>query len=198
MQTGHFNIRQAKQDEAATIARLIMTAMTDECCLFFCGKEYGIDSFHRVMTRLVEHEDSQYSYKNTLCAVDRQDNIAGICTSYDGGKLRQLRQVFIDTAQKEWGKDHSGIPDETEAGELYIDSLAVDPAFRGKGIATMLLNATIEKAKKLGLPRTGLLVDTGNPRAEALYTRVGFKLAGTNAWGGHPMRHLVVQHIQDS
>ncbi len=191
MQTETITIRQASPEEAPTVARLIMTAMTDECCLYFCGKGHDIGDFHRVMTRLVEREDTQYSYANTLCAVDSQDNIMGICTSYDGAKLHQLRQTFLAAAKEEWGMDHSNIPDETEAGELYIDSLAVDPAHRGKGIATLLLKATIDKAAALGIPRTGLLVDTGNPKAEALYLRVGFKPIGTNSWGGHPMRHLI-------
>ncbi|MGN0281758.1 MAG: GNAT family N-acetyltransferase [Prevotella sp.] len=194
MQTDVFSIRQARPDEASVVARLIMTAMTDECCLFFCGEENGIDDFHRVMTGLVERDDTQYSYANTLCAVNDEDKIVGICTSYDGARLRELRQTFLDVAMKEWGKDHSGMPEETQAGELYIDSLAVDSSYRGKGIATMLINATSDKARKMDIPLTGLLVDTGNPRAEALYTRVGFKLAGTNSWGGHGMKHFVLHN----
>ena len=196
MQTKKSNIRQARPGEAARVAQLIMDAMTQECCLFFCGKDHDIDDFHRVMTKLVERDDTQYSHANTLCAVDEDDNIVGICTSYDGARLHQLRKAFLQTALEEWGMDHSKIPDETEAGELYIDSLAVSADQRGKGIATQLLKATIEKAVALGLPRTGLLVDTGNPKAEALYLRVGFKPVGTNSWGGHPMKHLVFESIQ--
>ena len=90
--------------------------------------------------------------------------------------------------------DHSSIPDETQAGELYLDSLAVDPAYRGRGIAKLLLQASIQKSKQMNLPSTGLLVDVGNPRAEVLYNKVGFKYAGTNSWGGHEMRHLVIKN----
>ena len=64
------------------------------------------------------------------------------------------------------------MPDETQAGELYIDSLAVDPEYRGMGIAKQLLEATIQKSREMHLPATGLLVDTGNPRAELLYNKV--------------------------
>ena len=59
MQTGKISIRQARPEEAPLVAKLIMTAMTDECCLFFCGEKYGIDDFHRVMTRLVERDDTE-------------------------------------------------------------------------------------------------------------------------------------------
>ena len=36
----------------------------------------------------------------------------------------------------------------------------------------------------------GLLVDENNPRAERLYKSVGFKVVGTNVWGGHNMKHM--------
>ena len=193
MNNENISIRGARPDEAARIAGLIIMAMTEECCLHFCGPGHDIRDFRRVMTSLVARPDTQYSYNNTLVATI-EDNIVGICVSYDGALLHLLRQPFIDAAQQEWGMDHSSIPDETQAGELYIDSLAVDPDYRGRGIAKLLLHATIDKSRTLGLPSTGLLVDLGNPKAEALYNKVGFQYAGTNSWGGHGMKHLVMMN----
>ena len=189
----NISIREARPEEAGRIADLIIMAMTEECCLHFCGPDHDIDDFRRVMTSLVARTDTQYSYLNTLVAAI-EDNIVGICVSYDGGMLHSLRQPFIEAAKQEWGMDHSGISDETQAGELYLDSLAVDPAYRGRGIASLLLRATIDKSRALGLPATGLLVDVGNPKAEALYNKVGFQYAGTISWGGHVMRHYVLQN----
>ena len=54
-------IREASKSQAAEIASLIMTAMTDDCCLYFCGEGYGLEDFRKMMTMLVEREDSQYS-----------------------------------------------------------------------------------------------------------------------------------------
>ena len=193
MNNDNISIRQARPDEASRIADLIIMAMTEECCLHFCGPDHDIDDFRRVMTSLVARTDTQYSYLNTLVAAI-EDNIVGIRVSYDGGMLHSLRQPFIEAAKQEWGMDHSAIPDETQAGELYLDSLAVDPAYRGRGIARLLLEASVEKSKRMNLPSTGLLVDVGNPRAEALYNKVGFRYAGTNSWGGHGMKHLVMMN----
>lgn len=199
----NISIREARPEEAGRIADLIIMAMTEECCLHFCGPDHDIDDFRRVMTSLVARTDTQYSYLNTLVAIEETAPvpgvsapgcIVGICVSYDGALLHQLRQAFIDAAIKEWGMDHSAIPDETQAGELYLDSLAVDPAYRGRGIARLLLEASVEKSKRMNLPSTGLLVDVGNPRAEALYNKVGFRYAGTNSWGGHDMRHYVLHN----
>ena len=184
-------IHEATRSQAAEIASLIMTAMTDDCCLYFCGDGYGLADFRKMMTLLVEREDSQYSYKNTLVALDGE-KVVGISVSYDGGKLHKLRQAFIASAKKYIGKDHSGMDDETQAGELYLDSLAVLPEYRRHGIARRLLRATKERADKMGLPCVGLLVDKGNPSGEALYSSVGFRYANDSTWGGHPMKHLVL------
>ena len=64
-------IREATKAQASDIARLIMMAMTDDCCPHFCGVGHGLEDFLKMMTSLVEREDSQYSYRNTLVATAR-------------------------------------------------------------------------------------------------------------------------------
>ena len=208
-------IREANKSQAAEIACLIMTAMTDDCCLYFCGEGYGLEdltsgracshsaeqaslrrsrllaAFRKMMTMLVEREDSQYSYRNTLVAMDA-DRVVGISVSYDGGLLHELRRAFIEAAKEHFGKDHTGMDDETQAGELYLDSLAVLPEYRHQGIARVLLMATKERANKMRLPCVGLLVDKSNPAGEALYSSAGFRYVGDSRWGGHPMKHMVL------
>ena len=188
-------IREATKSQATEIACLIMTAMTDDCCLYFCGEGYGLEdltsgracshsaeqaslrrsrllaAFRRMMTMLVEREDSQYSYRNTLVAMDA-DRVVGISVSYDGGLLHELRRAFIEAA-----KEHS---------------LAVLPEYRRQGIARKLLLATKERANCLGLPCVGLLVDKDNPVGEALYASIGFRYVNDSQWGGHPMKHLIL------
>lgn len=183
-------IHTAKKDQAADIAQLIMMAMTDECCLYFTGDGQTTDDFRRTMTRLVEMEESQYSYTNTLVAETDEGRLMGVCVSYDGGKLHQLREAFVNAAKEDFGRDFSDIDDETQAGELYLDSLAVYPEYRGRGVASSLLRASAEKAKGMGLPAAGLLVDKGNPNAERLYLRIGFEYVDDAVWGGHAMKHL--------
>ena len=184
-------IKDARKEQSPDIARLIMTAMTDDCCLHFCGEGYGLEDFRGMMTMLVEREDSQYSFRNTLVAMDG-DRLVGIAVSYDGSRLHELRQAFVEAAKTCIGKDHSGMDDETQAGELYLDSLAVLPDYRRQGIARRLLKATKEKADRMGLPCVGLLVDKGNPAGESLYVSVGFRYVNDNSWGGHPMKHWVM------
>ena len=182
-------ITQATPNHAPYIAQLVMMAMTDECCLNLAGEGNTLDDFARVMNRLTAADYSQYSYRNTLVAIDDDGQVAGAIVSYDGGQLHALRQAFIDEMKREVGIDHSGIADETGPGEWYLDSLAVYPQYRGQGIARQLLQATVERAQKAGL-HAGLLVDKGNPKAERLYRSIGFEYVNDAMWGGHEMRHL--------
>ncbi len=182
-------ICQPQKQHAGTIASLIMTAMNHECCRNLAGNEHTLEDFHRLMTELVAIETSQYSYRNCLSAIVKNE-IIGVCVGYDGAKLHSLRHAFIDGARHAFSIDYSDMADETGAGEFYIDSLAVKETCRGRGIARMLLKQTIEKARLVGAPRVGLLVDKANPKAERLYKALGFEYAGDAVWGGHAMKHL--------
>ena len=183
-------IREATKNQAPEIANLIMIAMTDDCCLYFCGEGHGLEDFRNMMTMLVEAEVSQYSYKNTMVAMDA-DKVVGISVSYDGGRLHELRRAFIAAAKEHIGKDHTGIDDETQPGELYLDSLAVLPEYRRLGIAKKLVMTAKKRAERMRL-RLGLLVDKDNPEGEAFYTHVGFQYEGDSQWGGHEMKHLIL------
>lgn len=182
----------AQKHHALAIARLIMQAMNYECCKNFMGPGHTLDEFERMMNMLVLREDSQYSYRNTMVALSNNGGFVGMCVSYDGAHLHELRKAFIDSMKEFFNRDMSQMKDETGPGELYLDSIAVDESFRGNGIATRLIKAQISKARAMKLPATGLLVDKGNPKAERLYTKLGFKTVGEAWWGGHEMKHMQV------
>jgi len=180
----------AQKAQARDIARLIMLAMNYDCCQYFAGENHTLSDFEDMMTALVEAENSQYSYLNTIVATDERNEVAGICVVYDGKDLHRLREAFINAAKEYLGRDFNDMDDETGEGELYVDSLCVRESFRHNGIATQLLKQSIERAEQMHLPAVGLLVDKGNPDAEKLYRKVGFQYVGDATWGGHPMRHL--------
>ncbi|UKK72946.1 GNAT family N-acetyltransferase [Segatella bryantii] len=185
------NIQQACKEQAPEIASLIMEAMNYECCQNFAGPHHSLRDFYLCMVNLVGREDSQYSYLNTEVATDDNGMVVGICVTYDGGDLYSLRQAFIDEAKLRFGMDYSDMDPETQSGELYVDSLCVHAEYRGKGIATALLRSAIHKAAEYHIQAVGLLVDQGNPKAEQLYKKVGFRYVNDTEWGGHPMKHLV-------
>ena len=119
-----------------------------------CRPNHTLEEFEQLMTRLVAMEESQYSYRNTLVAIDHGAEagrtVAGVCVSYDGALLRPLRRAFIQEALETFGIDYSDMGDETAAGELYIDTVCVRADYRGHGIAGQLLMATVEKGRGMG------------------------------------------------
>jgi ribosomal protein S18 acetylase RimI-like enzyme len=75
-----------------------------------------------------------------------------------------------------------------EPGCLHIDALAVAAEARGRSVGTRLLAAAREDAVRRGLQGLSLDVVDTNPRARALYERVGFEALRTGSIG--PLRHL--------
>ena len=65
-------IIKAQPQHCEDIARLIMTAMTDECCQNIAGEKHNIDDFHKMILELVRMDDSQYSWRNAFVAVDEK------------------------------------------------------------------------------------------------------------------------------
>ena len=57
---------------------------------------------------------------------------------------------------------------------LYVDEMYVRPGLRSRGIGSAVLARVLGEARARGLARVSLEVNEGNPRAEALYRRLGF------------------------
>ena len=63
-------IAKAKKSDAPIIARSIMDAVGMEICENLAGENKTLADVEHLFTLLAEREDSQYSYRNTLVAVD--------------------------------------------------------------------------------------------------------------------------------
>jgi ribosomal protein S18 acetylase RimI-like enzyme len=82
------------------------------------------------------------------------------------------------------------------AGDLWIIAhLGIDPRFQGAGVGGRLITHLIDSIRQRGGRRVGLDVAVINPRAEALYKRLGFTVTGTpkstlsNQFGSVPNFH---------
>jgi len=60
-----------------------------------------------------------------------------------------------------------------EQAELV--SVAVDPAARGRGAASALMESTLRRLRRRGIARIGLVVKATNDQARAFYERYGFE-----------------------
>ncbi len=168
-------IRQAQVVDAASIAEGIYEAF------LLPGSEIESNpNFHQqwidTLTLVCAQPDTQYSYTNTLVA-EEDGKIAGIMITIDGSNYRrqrermfpQLKSLF-DTA---FGQGWENMEDEAQVGELYVDSIAVFPAYRHRGIGTTLLSHAKQRANKLNIPLVTLAVEPMNS-AKQLYQELGF------------------------
>ena len=182
------NIRKATKSDAPLIAKVVAMAIGEEGTKHYCS-----DDYQSVLEEIARLENSQYSYRNAIVA--EVDGIpAGAAVAYDGADLYALRDVTLKHIFNRTGKTHN-IEDETDSFEVYLDSIAVLPEYRGLGVGKKLLLAMKEKAFNEYKKNLGLLVDFENPDAERLYKSVGFERVNVKDFLGHKMWHLVIRQM---
>lgn len=179
----NIEIRRATEKDAPVIAQAVAMAIGHESSVNYCGENYL-----EVLTEVAQLAGTQYSYANSLVAL-ADGKPAGALCGYDGAALNELRAGTLAVVNK-YNPLVGPIDDETQPGEFYLDSIGVLPQYRGLGIGSMLINAMTEIACNEGHRFVGLLVDFDNPKAEELYSRLGFRRAGTRMFFGHRMWHL--------
>ena len=146
-------IEKARPEHAPLIAKAVMMAVGEEICNDFAAPDHTLADVEKLFTTLAAMPDSQYSFNNTLVAIDSATGeVMGLCVAYDGGRLHTLRRRFFEQVREQLSRDMEGMADETDAGEFYLDTVATFPGHRGKGIATALINATIARADEANLP----------------------------------------------
>lgn len=180
----------ARLKDTRLIGASVVDAIGQEIAANLAGDTHTVDDVIDMFASLAAREDTQYSYRNTLVAVGDDGEPVGVCVAYDGALLHALRRPFFEAVADRFGQNLEDIDDECESDEFYIDTLAVLPDYRNRGIAAELLKATIERARKYGKP-AGLLVDKINPRARRLYERIGFVQVGER-----PFVHVLMDHMQ--
>ena len=183
-----YTIRPARREEAPQIAELIMLAWPVDEITASNGITY--EQLLESMTAIAARTETIYSYENTFVA-EADGKIIGAMCAYDGADYQRLKQPIVDILGTKSGFAQMK---ETEAGEFYLDSVGVLPAYRGQGIASKLFAAQINRAASLGHTTVGLIVDIDKPEAEALYTRLGFVHLDDKDFFGHMMKHMVKQN----
>ena len=122
-------------------------------------------------------EDTLYSWRNATIALC--DGVpAGLMVAYDGARYRQMRDVTFPMIRMYVGEDYYQMDDEAAPGEYYLDSLAVIPQYRCRGIASALIQEMFRQRDEAGIPLATIAVDPENDTAYRLYLRSGFRPEG--------------------
>lgn len=182
-------IRQATKSDSKTLAALIILAMEDIVYEFIAEKNFekGIT----FLSYFTEREGNQYSYQNCFVA-EVNGIVIGAVNVYDGGNIDFLRKPVLEYSFKITGRELT-VENETEAGELYIDTLGVNPDFHGQGIGSALVKFLIHKTVDYEKQTLGLLVDVENLKARKLYLKLGFQIGGFKTLLGKKLEHLQIR-----
>lgn len=96
--------------------------------------------------------------------LDRLDRVAS-SLSWSPETAEAFRKTFEST----WGgEDESLLKPQAD---LIIETFAVAPEHRGKGLGTALLQAAFDRGRALGAGSIGIMVIHGNDTARALYEK---------------------------
>lgn len=129
--------------------------------------------------------DGQFGWRNHAVA-EHEGEVVGIAAAWGADNtlrfsLAALRQlVHVYGWVRAWSVAVRGLRTEAvirppRPGCLYIADLGVAPTCRGQGIGRALIDWLGERGRRR-YPTLALDVAVNNPRAQALYERLGFRL----------------------
>lgn len=187
-------IRPAQKKDAKAISPLIYLAIED-LAEHFTGATSANEAIER-LSHLVTEEGNRFSYQYAL-VIEEDGNIIGVGSAYSENIIDDLTFRTIELSKKfSWhikSKLENRLLKDKEApqGTYYIDHLAVNEDYRGKGYASLLIEAMENNAKEMGFKVISLLVDYTNPKARTLYERLGYSFLYNVPANGHSYVALV-------
>jgi GNAT superfamily N-acetyltransferase len=137
-------IREAKPEDAWAAAFLIQLAIQD-LAEALTGETEELAILDE-LSYLFRHKGNRLSYQNSLI-IEADGDVAGLIIAYHGSEAEELDKP-IEERLRNKAKKHIPIEKEAKLGDYYIDTLCVKPAYWGKRIGTMLVEAIEQKAMK--------------------------------------------------
>lgn len=180
-------IKQAQKNNISNISTLILDAIHN-----IANTLTGEDEKTKILKTLdkyVTMDINRLSYNN-IWIYERENQTVGLILAYNSNKIKKLdkpilehlksKNIFLNSFDKECFEN-----------EFYIDTVSVNENFQGQGIAKELFIFIEKKAKELGFEKVSLLVDFQNPKALALYEKIGFKKNTILEVSKHQYHHMI-------
>ena len=170
-------IRPATPEDAVFLGRCVCEGIGFE---IFEGENEFNTKIATALAPLAAREDTLYSYRHALMA-EMDGEVIGALISYPGERYHQMRKISFSDLPHLRELDLDAMPDEANADEFYLDTLAVLPQYRRRGVGTSLMQERIAWAKQ-NFPelKISLLVDPENFNGQRIYSRLGFVVTDRN------------------
>ena len=123
----------------------------------------GSSSFTRLKKEMYISDD----YEAELCDLIKQKKAVVLAVEAGG------RYVGRVTLRHDWG-DETSIIEKDFPGLPQINALEIDEDYRRRGLATMLIAAAENEARRQGFSMIGLGVEISNEPAKKLYEKLGY------------------------
>lgn len=180
-------VRNSTLQDGPEIAPLVIDAI-GEIANRITGEEEPT-AIIKGLIELFERTDNRNSHLNTYVA-EYEGQVAGMMIIYGGDEAVQL-----DSNLEKWLAAKNApiqtIELEARPDEFYIDTICVNPNFRGMGIGTILLNHAETLCKEKGYSKLSLSVELEKERARHLYEKIGFVFSEPWTIIGETFDHMV-------
>lgn len=196
MHSEKITLRAATVHDVPFLAMVIAEALDDDIMEQYEQAGNRIPDAQRermdIIEKVIAATDTLYTWHHGTIAQDAAGTPLGALVAYSGDDYMQRREVtfrmFASVVEQSF--DPSTMDAETVPGEFYLDSLAVLPSHRGRGVARILLESGIKKAKSMARPAI-LACSPENVGAKRLYESLGFR--GTHIYSlfGHPYWRMI-------
>lgn len=180
-------IKKAQKNNISNISTLILDAIHN-----IANTLTGEDEKSKILDTLdkyISMEINRLSYTN-IWLYEIENQTVGLILAYNSNDVKKLdkpilehlksKNIFLDSFDKECFEN-----------EFYIDTVSVNENFQGQGIAKELFVFIEKKAKELGFEKVSLLVDFQNPKALALYEKIGFQKNTILEVSNHQYHHMI-------
>ncbi|WP_428911058.1 GNAT family N-acetyltransferase [Niallia sp. Krafla_26] len=180
-------IREANSEDKREAAILIYDAILD--IAHSLTGETERDQVLESLEFLFSRKENRLSFENCLVK-ELEGKVVGLVLTYPGKDAEKL-----DEEIKQYLKGKKGqtpvIDKEADETDFYIDTVSVNPKYRGKKIGTRLLEASFSEAKQAGYKTVSLLVEENNVNARKLYHNLGFRYKKTVSVHHHIYDYLI-------
>ena len=180
-------IKQAQKHNITNISTLILDAIHNIANTLTGENEKS--KILETLDKYITMDTNRLSYKN-IWIYEKENQTVGLILAYNSNDVEKLdapilkhlssKNIFRDSFDKECFED-----------EFYIDTISVSEEFQGKGIAKEFFAFIEKEAKNVGFEKVSLLVDFKNPKALALYKKIGFKKNTILEVSNHQYHHMI-------
>ncbi|HEY4488311.1 MAG TPA: GNAT family N-acetyltransferase [Candidatus Paceibacterota bacterium] len=126
-----------------------------------------VEDVNRLLPQLRESADEHTGSLEELRAIVNDENVA-LIVARDDGKVVGMATLYVMTKfSKRVGT---------------VEDVVVDDSYRGKGLATRIMNTLIEIAREKDVRTLSLTSRPAREAANKLYQKLGFKRKETNVY----------------